>query len=227
MELFPSTEHCTGRQSELVNRDILSTSDRPQIKVLLIDNNDSFTYNIVDALRKIKGITLDVVLAGNLKVKDFDDYDRMIISPGPGLPSDFPILEAAIAHCVREVKPLLGVCLGHQAICQYFGGDLRQLDTVIHGQQETINIDPTTEKYEGLPPQIKVGLYHSWYIDYTTLPECLQATGLTSANRLMSVVHRDYNIQGIQYHPESFLTPEGDQILRNFLNVPVWIEQLS
>lgn len=193
-------------------------------RVLLIDNNDSFTYNVVGLLRKQANIFYDVVLASELQEEALDQYDRIIISPGPGAHTDFPVLEKVITHCLRTMTPLLGICLGHQAICAYFGGQLVQLGSVVHGQQVSVDITSGGQLYRDIPQRIQVGLYHSWAIDYGTMPDCLEVTGRTTQGTVMSVQHRFYNIHGIQYHPESFLTPQGKEILNNFLKVDVCAE---
>ena len=189
------------------------------MRLLLIDNNDSFTYNIVDILRTFKKWRFDIVNPFDLHVDSPQLYDKVIISPGPGKPSDFTALKIVIANCAKYNKYLLGICLGHQAICEYFGGKLIRLETPVHGQKKTITIDNTSAIFRDMPPKIDVGLYHSWTIEYGSLPCNLKITGATEDNVLMSVEHNNYNIYGVQFHPESFLTKYGKQIIKNFLTV--------
>jgi para-aminobenzoate synthetase component 2 len=191
------------------------------MQVLIIDNIDSFTYNIVDILRNIGTVDYKVLLSNELDPDELSAFDRIIISPGPMKPADFPMLEAVISHCSQSNKPLMGVCLGHQAICEYFGGELVQMKNVVHGQKKRIEINNNSPIYRNLPPEIEVGLYHSWMVNYKTLPHCLKITGMTADKCLMSVQHYKDNIFGIQFHPESFMTAWGKQILENFLNIQV------
>lgn len=187
------------------------------MKLLLIDNNDSFTYNIVDMLRKIDYINLDIVASQKLYIESLFNYEKIIISPGPAKPKNYPALEKTIAYCINNSTPLLGICLGHQAICCFFGGKLIQLKEVVHGRQKTVYLNNNSLIYNGLPPKIEVGLYHSWAIEVETLPNCLEITGTLANACLMSVEHKIHPIYGLQFHPESFLTTYGLQILKNFL----------
>lgn len=189
------------------------------MSVLLIDNNDSFTYNIVEAIRSVCSDKWQIVRSEALDIGMLDRFSHIVISPGPMTPSDFPILSDVICRCCDHNKPLLGVCLGHQAIGEYFGARLVQMPSVVHGQRRRIKIDSTSLIYKGLSDVIEVGLYHSWAIDYTSLPDTLQATGETAEQCLMSLQHKDKHIYGIQFHPESFMTPDGSRILSNFINI--------
>lgn len=188
-----------------------------KMRLLLIDNNDSFTYNIVDILRTIKGCHFDVVKSSLLLTDIFHLYDKIIISPGPGKPSEFPAIEKTIEHSIRTGKSLLGICLGHQAVCEYFGGELVRLKEAVHGQKKTIAIDNTSPIFKNLPAEIEAGLYHSWAVNYSSLPSCLRITGKTYDEGLMSVQHVDFDIHGLQFHPESFITDYGKQMIENFL----------
>lgn len=189
------------------------------MKVLIIDNNDSFTYNIVDILRNIETTDCKVLPSNELEISALSAFDHIIISPGPMKPIDFPILRDVISYCSKNNKPLLGICLGHQAICEYFGGELVQLKHVVHGQKKQIEIDNSSPIYRNLPPKIEVGLYHSWTVNPKTLNSCLKTTGMTADQSLMSVQHYSANIFGTQFHPESFLTVNGKQIMENFLSI--------
>ena len=185
------------------------------MKVLLMDNNDSFSYNIVDLFNKIKYADLYVRKTNLICIDSIETYDCIIISPGPGKPDDFPNIKKILAR-YKTSKPILGVCLGHQAICEFFGGKLIKLEQVSHGQKHKIDI-ANTGLYAGMQSQIEVGLYHSWSIDIPTLPDCFDITGTLNDKRLMSIAHKEYNIYGVQYHPESFMTEYGEKIIRNFL----------
>lgn len=189
------------------------------MRILLIDNNDSFTYNIVELLRSLDDVLYGVLPSNGLNIAVLEDYSHIIISPGPMTPSDFPELRDVISYCEKLDKPLLGICLGHQAICEYFGGRLVQMDTIVHGHRERIAIDNRSSIYRYLPDRIEVGLYHSWKIDHLNLPDELAVTGMSREDCLMSVQHKNKQIFGIQFHPESFLTAKGRQILENFVNI--------
>ena len=189
------------------------------MKVLIVDNNDSFTYNIVDIIRNIGAVDYRVVLSNELEIETVSQYNNIIISPGPMKPIDFPVLYEVISYCCQSNKPLLGICLGHQAICEYFGGELIQLKEVVHGQKKLIEIDNHSPIYSNLPSKIEVGLYHSWVVKNNSLNDCLRMTGITDDQSLMSVQHYKGNIFGTQFHPESFMTTSGKQILENFLNI--------
>ncbi len=189
------------------------------MKVLLLDNNDSFTYNIIELLRSISGVEAVVVPSAELDIARLDEFDHVIISPGPMTPKDFPILSKAIKRCYTTRKPLLGICLGHQAIGETFGGKLVRLSNVVHGQRRQISIDTSSPIYANLSDNIEVGLYHSWAIEPSTLPLSLKATGFATDRCLMSIEHRHRPIFGIQFHPESFMTLYGRQIIENFLNI--------
>lgn len=190
-------------------------------QLLLIDNNDSFVYNIVDILRNIPSINNTVLASNKLLINDLIAYDYIIISPGPMKPSNFPVLNDVILFCTKFNKPLLGICLGHQALCEFFGAELVQLNSVVHGQKKLINIDNNSHIYKNLPSEIEVGLYHSWMIKHSNLPESLKITGMSSDQCLMSVQHTNNNIFGLQFHPESFMTKFGKNIIENFINIQI------
>lgn len=198
----------------------LTTNDygRMTNNILLLDNNDSFTYNIVDLLRTIQGWHFDVVKSGALTVDALFEYKKIILSPGPGLPQDFPAIATCIQHAIDTGKGLLGICLGHQALCRFFGGKLSRLAHPVHGQQKQITINSGTTLFRGLPASIQVGLYHSWQIDADSLPDCFDNTGSTINGQLMAVQHKAFPFHGVQFHPESFLTLQGKQIIQNFLD---------
>ncbi|PID26785.1 MAG: anthranilate synthase component II [Candidatus Cloacimonadota bacterium] len=188
------------------------------MNILLLDNNDSFTYNIVDLFRKFKNINL-VVKSSFEDQSYLEFFDKFIISPGPGLPKDFPHIFEVIKYCEKNQKPLLGVCLGLQSIAQYFGGYLFRLENVVHGQKKEIQIIENSLLYKGLEKNIKVGLYHSWAVDTDKVPSCLKTTSLSKDNIIMSLEHKNLPIYGVQYHLESFLSKYGYNIVSNFLEI--------
>lgn len=187
------------------------------MNTLLLDNNDSFTYNLVDLMRSFKNVKMEVVVPDRFEATDLSKYDRMIISPGPGKPNDFPAIREVIRFCEKQQVPLLGICLGHQAISEYFGAELYRLTEVIHGQKKKINIRNSFKLFEGLHDQIEVGLYHSWAVKMNGLPNCLQVAGTMDSSILMAIQHKQLPMYGIQFHPESFLTPSGKSIMANFI----------
>jgi len=185
------------------------------MQLLLIDNNDSFTFNIVNILREIDGCNFRVINYDELKISDPDVFSHFVISPGPMKPEDFPVLNQVIDYSGPNQKPLLGICLGHQTICTHFGGKLYRLDNVIHGQQRNIEIIKDSAIFNGLPKTIDAGLYHSWTVSPNEFPNELEITA-QSGKYIMAVQHKRLPIFGIQFHPESFLTAFGKEILTNF-----------
>lgn len=185
------------------------------MNILLVDNNDSFTYNLVDLFRRAGG-SYKVLPSPELQINQLQGHTHIVISPGPMLPRDFPILKDVISYSLEAKKPLLGVCLGFQAIGEYFGGKLARLSKVTHGQKHIIKTIGESKLYCGLPNEIEVGLYHSWHLQgIENTP--LKITALNANNTIMSIEHSEAPIFGIQYHLESFLCKEGLALLTNFL----------
>ncbi len=184
--------------------------------LVLLDNKDSFTYNIVHLLKGL-GVTPVVVDSARVRVEELTSFSHIIFSPGPGKPEQYPIMGQVLDRYKGE-KKILGVCLGFQYICEYFGAQLYALPQVCHGQQHLIEVDNTDILYRSLANRLHVGLYHSWAIAATTLPAELVASAKSEQGVLMSVSHRSLPIYGMQYHPESFLTSEGKQIMAHFLS---------
>lgn len=183
--------------------------------VLVIDNYDSFTYNLVHYLEDL-GCNVIVKRNDKLTLKDVEVFDKIILSPGPGIPDEAGLLKEII-KTYAPTKSILGVCLGQQAIGEVFGGTLINLDTVYHGVSTTVNITVDDENlFDGLDKTIEVGRYHSWVID-VDLPEQLEATSFDENGQVMSLRHKTYDVKGVQYHPESVLTPSGKQILKNWI----------
>jgi anthranilate synthase component 2 len=186
------------------------------MRLLILDNYDSFTYNIVHAVKQL-GYEPDVIRNNQIKIEEFDKYDKIIISPGPGIPSESGILPEFLKE-YADKKSILGICLGHQAIGERFGATLLNLPQVYHGIQTPIKIIANDYIFNGLPAEINVGRYHSWVIDTKNFPNELEITALDSEDNIMAIRHKSLDIRGVQFHPESILTPDGVQILSNWLN---------
>ena len=185
-------------------------------KVLVIDNYDSFTYNLVHYL---EDLDCEVTVRRNDKLTlDFvDQFDKIVLSPGPGIPDEAGLLKDII-KIYAPTKSIFGVCLGQQAIGEVFGGQLINLDDVYHGVSTKVTITVEDESlFNGLEKTIEVGRYHSWVVD-SNLPESLEATSVDENGQIMSLRHKTYDVKGVQYHPESVLTPYGKKILENWLN---------
>ena len=187
------------------------------MKILVFDNYDSFTYNLVHLVEKITHQKVDVYRNDEIPLEKVKDYDKIILSPGPGIPSEAGSLLDLISTYAAS-KSILGVCLGHQAIGEAFGGKLINLDTVYHGIATPIKIYPGQEGIlKGLHATEEVGRYHSWIIEKDTLPAELEITAADDNGYIMAMQHKKYDVQGVQFHPESVLTPCGEQIMRNWL----------
>ncbi len=186
------------------------------MKLLLLDNYDSFTYNVVHAIREL-GHDVDVRRNDCITLPEIADYDKIIISPGPGIPSEAGVLMDMLNE-YADKKPILGICLGHQAIGQRFGATLENLDEVYHGVQ-TINCKTAPDYIlEGMGESFPVGRYHSWVVSDKELPSCLEVTSRSDDGCIMSIRHRQLDVHGVQFHPESILTPDGIRIISNFIN---------
>ncbi len=185
------------------------------MKTVIIDNYDSFTYNLAHLVKEL-GAEVSVVRNDQFRLSELKPFDKIILSPGPGIPTEAGLLMDVI-DAYASVKPILGVCLGHQAIGEYFGGKLTNLSQVFHGVASTISITAPDYIYKELPAQVQVGRYHSWVVDNEGLPDCLEVTSVSEEGQIMSLRHKQYDVCGIQYHPESVLTPEGRKIIANWL----------
>lgn len=186
------------------------------MRIAIIDNYDSFTWNLFHYLEP---------LADEVKVFRYDEadleklahFDRIVISPGPGMPSDYPKLKDIILD-LGKTKPILGVCLGHQAIAEAFGGNLENLKNVWHGiVKKTHIIDKTESLFVGLPKIIETGHYHSWVVKKEKIPECIKITAEDENGVIMAISHKEYDIKGLQFHPESVMTLQGKKMLENWL----------
>ena len=186
-------------------------------KIALIDNYDSFTFNLVHYL---EDLNCKVIVFRNdeFELEELKDFEAILLSPGPGIPSESGLL-LEIIKIYASTKKILGICLGHQAIGEVFGAKLRNLPKVHHGVTDTITQRGTDSLFYTLPQQLQVGRYHSWVIDSLNFPESLEITSTTNNGEIMSIRHKNFNVKGIQFHPESILTPSGKTILSN------WIEE--
>lgn len=186
------------------------------MKICIIDNYDSFTYNLSHAVRAL-GAEVTVLRNDKFELGSLETYDKIILSPGPGIPSEAGLLLDVI-NTYAGKKPILGVCLGEQAIGEAFGAKLVNLSTVFHGVQTPVDIIAPDYIFAGLPDEIHVGRYHSWIVSDTGLPECLEITARSKEGYIMALRHRTLDVHGIQFHPESVLTPDGLRIISNFIN---------
>ncbi len=186
------------------------------MKTVIIDNYDSFTFNLAHLIKEL-GAEVDVVRNDQFELPALERYDKIVLSPGPGIPSEAGLLLDVIRRYAGK-KPMLGVCLGHQAIGEVFGAKLENLSEVYHGIStdcEHFSNDPI---FEGVPTHFEVGRYHSWVVSKQGFPDCLEVTAESPDGNIMALRHKDYPIHGIQFHPESVLTPLGKQIVKNWLD---------
>lgn len=186
------------------------------MKILVFDNYDSFTYNLVHLIKKITDAPVDVILNDQLPLEKVRGYDKIVLSPGPGIPSEAGSLLSLIKEYAAS-KSILGVCLGHQAIGEVFGGTLVNLPQVYHGLATPIQQTAKAKLFNGLPQTFTVGRYHSWVVDQKNFPPDLDITAEDESGLVMALAHKTYDVQGVQFHPESILTPDGETIIRNWL----------
>ena len=224
-------------QKALVNQSVstqpgllMQRQEHSNMKILVFDNYDSFTYNLVHLVEKIINEKVDVHRNDQIPLEKVKDYDKIILSPGPGIPSEAGLLLPLIKEYAAS-KSILGVCLGHQAIGEAFGGKLVNLSTVYHGVAtpiklvtaqssgaNSIAVEQTRKNlFEGLPEELEVGRYHSWVVSNENFPDVLEVTAQDDNGFIMGLQHKTYDVQGVQFHPESVLTPQGEVILRNWL----------
>ena len=186
------------------------------MKVAMIDNYDSFTYNLVHLVKEL-GAEVTVFRNDQFCLPELETFDKIMLSPGPGIPSESGLLLDVIRTYAGR-KPILGICLGEQAIGEVFGGTLVNLSEVFHGVQTPVHIAREDYLFQGLPEDILVGRYHSWVVETETLPSELEILAVSDEVQVMALRHREYDIRGIQFHPESVLTPTGKTIIQNWLN---------
>lgn len=184
-------------------------------KILILDNYDSFTYNIVHLVNEL-GVETDVFRNDRITVEEVGQYDRIILSPGPGLPCEAGILSEVIQRYAPE-KSILGICLGEQAIGECFGATLENLSEVYHGVHTPVQVIAEEKMFEGLGDHFEVGRYHSWVVSRKGLPDCLTVTAEDAHGQIMALAHKTYDVRGVQFHPESILTPQGKKMIANWL----------
>lgn len=185
-------------------------------KIAVIDNYDSFTYNIVHYIEKLTGDLPAVFRNDEVDAETIGEYDKIVISPGPGIPAESGICPELIKQFAPN-KSILGICLGHQAICEAFGGKILNLSTVYHGVASPVKIkDPDEPLFKNIPPIIMAGRYHSWVVSRKHLPDCFRITCDDENGIIMGITHRNYDVRGLQFHPESILTDHGFEIIKNW-----------
>ena len=191
------------------------------MKILIFDNYDSFTYNLVHMVERITNEKTDVYRNDKISLESISEYDKIILSPGPGLPCESGLLLPLIKK-FAPAKSILGVCLGQQAIAEVFGGKLINLKNVYHGVATKVMVDEHRTKmqndvFKDLPSELDAGRYHSWVVDNEDFPDDLEITARDENGLIMGLRHKTFDVQGVQFHPESVLTPDGEKMIRNWL----------
>ena len=187
------------------------------MKLLVLDNYDSFTYNLVHLIQKLSTIPFDVIRNNEIGLDEIKSYSKIVLSPGPGLPKDAGIMPELI-KTYAETKSIFGVCLGLQAIGEAFGCQLKNMDTVFHGISTPIQVIGNDIIFDHCPQKFLAGRYHSWVIDQANLPAELAVTAIDENNTIMALKHKKYDVRGVQFHPESILSENGEIILKNWLD---------
>lgn len=188
------------------------------MKVLVFDNYDSFTYNLVHYIEKISDAQIEVYRNDEISLKEVERFDKILISPGPGIPSDAGILLDVI-KTYSATKSILGICLGQQAIAEAFGGSLNNLTEVFHGVATSMEIISEDTLFRKIPNKLKVGRYHSWVVNKNDFPDELEITAIDEYGNIMALKHRTFDVKGLQFHPESILTDHGLQMIENWIKV--------
>jgi len=186
------------------------------LNILIVDNFDSFTYNLYHYVLQFN-CNVDVIKNTEVELSNLSQYHKIIISPGPGIPIEHKNIKSIIASNYKS-KPILGICLGHQAIAQFFGADLINLEDVLHGVSSNIFIKENSYIFKDIPEKIKAGHYHSWAASSSNFPQCLEITSFNEDGIIMSIQHKDYDVIGLQFHPESIRTPQGKKLIKNWVN---------
>lgn len=186
--------------------------------LLILDNYDSFTYNLVHAVRKLGFSHIEVIRNDQISVEEVDRFDKIILSPGPGIPSEAGILLPLIQR-YAPTKNILGVCLGHQAIAESFGATLENTDEVYHGISSPVHVIEPDLIFDKIPNTFEAGRYHSWIVSKNELPTCLRVTAISDEGIIMALRHKEYDVWGVQFHPESVLTPMGEKMIENWLKL--------
>ena len=187
------------------------------MKILVLDNYDSFTYNLVYILRELHD-QVDVYRNDKISLEAVGEYDKILLSPGPGLPSEAGIMQDLVRRYAAS-KSILGICLGHQGIGEVFGGKLENMSEVLHGiSDRNIVTEPSERLFKGLPNEFKVGRYHSWTVIPETVPDTMAITAVDEQGRIMGLAHKQFDVRGLQFHPESVLTEYGKEMMQNWLS---------
>lgn len=188
------------------------------MQILLIDNYDSFTYNLVHLMKSVSSSEIDIVRNNKITLQNVNVYDKILISPGPGIPCEAGVIQEVIKQ-YAPTKSILGICLGHQAIAEVFGGKLSNMKKVFHGVATPINLSADRDEiFKGIPDSFLVGRYHSWQADRETFPTELKITAEDKEGSIMSLRHKEYDVKGLQFHPESILTEFGKEMMYNWIN---------
>lgn len=188
------------------------------MKTLVIDNYDSFVFNLVHIIKEL-GQPVDVFRNDKIELSEVQQYDKIILSPGPGIPDEAGIMKKII-RTYGPVKSILGVCLGHQGIAETFGASLINIKNVLHGVKSLASVTDRSELlFDSLPSQFEVGHYHSWTIDPESMPPALKVTATNPEGLVMAIAHREFDVRGVQFHPESIMTPFGKKIIENWLRI--------
>ncbi len=185
------------------------------MKIVIIDNYDSFTYNLSHLVKEL-GAEVTVYRNDQFELSQLEEFSKIILSPGPGIPSEAGLLLDVIRTYAGR-KPILGVCLGHQAIGEAFGGQLENLSDVFHGVATPCHLVSDDALFSGIPNDFTVGRYHSWVVSKNGFPDCLEVTAVSDEGQIMALHHKTFNVRGIQFHPESVLTPDGKKMLQNWM----------
>lgn len=186
------------------------------MKLLVLDNYDSFTYNLVHLIEKVSDIEFDVIRNDKISINSINSYDKILLSPGPGLPKDAGIMPELLQR-YKSSKSILGICLGLQAIGETYGASLQNLETVVHGQATPISIISEDTLFQNCPNNFLVGRYHSWVINNQHLPNELEITAKDLDGNIMALKHKKDDVKGVQFHPESILSEYGETIINNWL----------
>lgn len=188
------------------------------MRILLVDNNDSFSYNLLHLIKSVcvDKDTVEIRSKDRININEVDNFDRIVFSPGSGIPSESDILGDIVRRYEKDI-PILGICLGHQAIAETYGAILYNLSKPVHGIQSEVKITDHTDLFQEMTPSIMAGRYHSWAVSNKNLPECLKVTATDCQGNIMALSHKQYAVYGVQFHPESFMTKYGEAIMHNFI----------
>jgi anthranilate synthase/aminodeoxychorismate synthase-like glutamine amidotransferase len=187
-------------------------------KILLLDNHDSFTYNLAGLLRNHGKVTFKIIRPEELVMERAGEFDKILFSPGPGVPAQSPVMFRVLEQYHR-IKPILGICLGHQAIGIFFGAAIGNLERVIHGQPRQLNLlEPDHYLFAGIADKTEVGLYHSWTVEKEKFPEALNVLAVSEEGLILALAHKTYDVCGFQFHPESIITSQGQQMINNWID---------